>query len=199
MRLAKNYTYYLLMHEHINITEGPLQTCTAKTNINEYDLVDRDSCGRFQDMPEITISHESCDDTNCDSLKCQLHLMMKGAVTENCQQFIKVDDSCKREGCSRQDARHFYHPRQSVVAYISVAAEGMLYDECSDTHGPHMVVVGEANESINFEDGCMVARVNAIEKLEHLLTKEKGEKGEIRCNQFIVTNDCVLYDKHVQP
>ena len=176
-----------------------MQTCTAKTEISRFSAFMRSSCQRFQDI-EVSISHESCDETNCNALKRQLGLMMNGVVADNCHQFIEVDDSCNMsEKCSTHAGRRFLHPRQSVVAYISIAANDKRIPICCGTHGPDMVVVGEANDPVDFDNGCSAARVSATEKLKDLLKYIKGEKGVQRCSQFIVSKDCVVYDKHVQP
>ena len=154
------------------------------------------SCTRFENV-KFEANHQSCDETNCNSLQRQLLMQMEGAVAEQCRRFIKVEDSCKRnEECKTHANIQSIHPRQTVVAYVSMDAENKLYhDYCGNTRGAEMVVTGDYFARTPFQNlGCAQATGKAIQNLMKRLDSKKGREISSKyCHQFIVARECVQY------
>ena len=148
-------------------------------------------CERFLEKHvKATSGHQSCDKANCESVRREAELMMRGKASDMCLQFLVFEprDTCWKNNVCQEDpdAKTSTQPRQVMVAFIKL--DVLLNEQCSDAYGEISVGVDNTCDS----DGCKRAREDATVTLKRRIKKKYP--GCVSYVDSVDLRSCVQYD-----
>ena len=140
---------------------------------------------------QITIlSHQSCDEANCESLTFEVKQNLTRQLPEQCHDYILVGPCTKSSVCTANPNQ--VEPLLTRLSFLGWDA--LKDDKCKEIHGN--VMRGTAS-TCSKDEGCEEARLNAFENFKKFL----GAKNE-ECVKYIATtppSQCVQYGNCGQP
>ena len=168
------------------IDTKPQQTAKAILTVFGDDK-SKSACKEFRHKCAI-LSHPSCDEANCKSLKIEVQLNLTRQIPEQCHKHITVYSPCiKNEACTVNPDEVESKRLQTRLSFLGWDA--LNNENCKEFHG---VVMRGTDSARNKDQGCQNAEYDAMENFQKYL----GGKKKEQCFQYIATtppSECVQY------